>query len=367
LLDSLLQEILKMMLRRVQRCAALCPRFSDVMNGRLGDVTSGHSSTFISVRHVGHRSRTVRPVLQEIDRRRKTVELNNKLKEVNPIDRRSSFLEWNFPAELFAFSARLGENIPQQLLAEAFMTDGHLEAEKEKQKKLNIEINENLKSNTELSVQGAELLEKVVVGWLRGALPALPEEGVQAVSSSLLSEDSLADVSFHIGTKDLILAVEYPPLKEDYVKCLKAVVGAISFGSPERAVKFVQDIVISQLVGKDINELWEISNPMKVLTIVLQNEGREAPDARLLWQSGPKTMLANFVVGVYSQKQLIGECSGETLETAEEMAARDALRQLFRTGLDMAPLPVHMTFSQSKQNHNIQDWRSDNIPNLIYG
>ena len=38
---------------------------------------------------------------------------------------------------------------------------------------------ENLKSNTELSVQGAELLEKVVVGWLRGALPALPEEGVQ--------------------------------------------------------------------------------------------------------------------------------------------------------------------------------------------
>ena len=33
-------------------------------------------------------------------------------------------------------------------------------------------------------------------------------------------------------------------------------------------------------IFKDINELWEISNPMKVLTIVLQNEGREAPDAR---------------------------------------------------------------------------------------
>ncbi len=37
----------------------------------------------------------------------------------------------------------------------------------------------NIKSNTELSVEGSELIDRVVLSWLRGALPALPEEGVQ--------------------------------------------------------------------------------------------------------------------------------------------------------------------------------------------
>ena len=60
---------------------------------------------------------------------------------------------------------------------------------------------------------------------------------------------------------------------------------------------------------------------------------------RLLWQSGPSSILASYRVGLYLDRwlpagavgdpvvrELIGESPGETVQIAEEMAARDALR-----------------------------------------
>jgi len=320
----------------------------------------------LCVRHLGYRSRKVRPMLLDFNRRRDVIELNNKLKEENPIDRRSSFIEWNYSSELFAFSARLSENIPPELLKEAFTTEGFIEQEEQKQEELNIEgVSLNLTSNQSLSERGAKVAERVVVSWLRGAFPALPEEGVQAVTQFLLSEDVLADISFHIGTKDLILSVEYPPLKSDFVQALQAVIGAIDTGDSDRASRFVREIVIAQLVGKDINEVWNVSNPMRVLSTVLANQKRGEPEPRLLWKIGPGTLLSSFTVGIYSDKKLIGESSGESLQIAEEMAARDALRVLFNTTNCMHPLPLHTDYKEAKPNPTIQEWSGDNLPNLI--
>jgi large subunit ribosomal protein L44 len=310
----------------------------------------------------------MRPVFKELNERRKLVELNNKLKEQNPKSRRSSHLEWNYPAELYAFSARLGENIPTQLLEEAFTTSGYIEAEKEKQAELNIQDSSlKMKSQQRLLQEGEEVLKGVVVSWLRGAFPALPEEGIQAVRDYLLSEETLANVSFHLGTKDLILSVEYPPLRETFAQTFKAVVGALHSGvSTERAEIFVREILIVQLEGKDINSIWDISNPMLVLSTLLHNMGMQPPEPRLLWQSGPRTLLSSFIVGIYSDKQLIGQFAGETTEVAEEMAARDALRRLFKTTDCMNPLPVHSPSNpQSKPNQTIQDWKMDDLPNIV--
>ena len=44
------------------------------------------------------------------------------------------------------------------------------------------------------------------MGYVRAALPYLPEEGVEAFVGFLTSEETMADISFHIGTKDLIMA-----------------------------------------------------------------------------------------------------------------------------------------------------------------
>eukprot|EP00088_Acartia_fossae_P000551 TRINITY_DN10225_c0_g1_i6.p1 TRINITY_DN10225_c0_g1~~TRINITY_DN10225_c0_g1_i6.p1 ORF type:complete len:369 (-),score=71.02 TRINITY_DN10225_c0_g1_i6:477-1517(-) len=314
-----------------------------------------------------HTSRETKPVLMELNRRRKTIELNNKLKEVNPMDRRSSFLEWNFQAELAALNGRLGENIPAGVLTEVFTTEGHIEAEREKQEELNIDIPLNMKSNTELSVAGENLISKIITNWLRGALPALPEEGVQAVKTYLTSEDILADLGFHIGFKDLIMAVEYPPLKSDFAKAFKAFVGALERQDVDRAESFILDLVAVQLVGKDINEIWDIPLPMRMLSKILENQGKGEPEARLIWQLGPKTLLANYTVGIYSDKELIGEYHGETLEIAEDMAARDALRKLFKTDVSKVVLPTKEKFANAAPNPSAQEWTGQNLPNLIMG
>ena len=82
---------------------------------------------------------------------------------------------------------------------------------------------------------------------------------------------------------------------------------------------------------------------MRELTATLESMGRSAPESRLLWENAPGSILASYTVGIYVDRlptpkglemefqnpigrELIGESPGETLESAEEMAARDALR-----------------------------------------
>ena len=67
--------------------------------------------------------------------------------------------------------------------------------------------------------------------------------------------------------------------------------------------------------------------------------GLPAPEPRLLRRTGPGSLLASYTVGLYVDRELVGESPGESLDIAEEMAARDALRNLFKTAEDQAALP----------------------------
>lgn len=106
---------------------------------------------------------------------------------------------------------------------------------------------------------------------------------------------------------------EYPPYRETYRRTFLAIVGALTescgAGSQQmaRVRRFIIDILACQLYTQDLNELWEIDNPMAVLMNILKNEGRAAPESRLLWLSGKDTILACYHVGIYSNKELIGQ------------------------------------------------------------
>lgn len=82
----------------------------------------------------------------------------------------------------------------------------------------------------------------------------------------------------------------------------------ISLQNEKRAEMFVADFIIPQLVAKDINELWTIHNPMGLLVALLKAEGRGEPEPRLLWSSAKNTIMAVHLVGIYSDKKLIGKC-----------------------------------------------------------
>lgn len=75
----------------------------------------------------------------------------------------------------------------------------------------------------------------------------------------------------------------------------------------ERARIFVQDLVVTQLYGLDINELWNPADPVGNLTAILKREGKAEPDFRLIKQSGSNSILAVYYVGVYSDKNFIAE------------------------------------------------------------
>jgi large subunit ribosomal protein L44 len=148
----------------------------------------------------------------------------------------------------------------------------------------------------------------------------------------------------------------------------------------ERARIFVQDLVVTQLYGLDINELWNPADSVGNLTDILKREGKAEPEFRLIKHSGQNSVLAVYYVGVYSDKNFIAEGkftimfihsnwgytiilhtgAGESLEIAKEMAAREALKQLFHTEDSMKALPF------GRQLNNIQSKivQLENQPNL---
>jgi len=311
-------------------------------------------------------NRAVAPYMKEINRRREVVEMNYMLKEGQvPIPRRSSFTDWNYQAELMAIQARLGEQFDKELLARAFVMKSHVKLEIKKQEELGVDVKTGLVDNSQLAREGLEVINKALLMWLRGALPLLPEDGIVAIKSFLTREMMLADISFHLGLRELVLSEEYPPSASTLAQTLQALIGALAHTDSARADKFVTDIIATQIAGKDINEIWSLTDPMKTLTNILTSSGLPPPESRLLWQTGPATILSSHMVGVFCDKEIIGQSPGETVEIAEEMAARDALRNIFNTAEASAPLSFGKAATGSdKPNIALADYTVEAV-NLI--
>ena len=55
----------------------------------------------------GMSNRVYKPLMLELNKRREVVELDNRLKNKDSVARRSSYSDWNYPAELKALQVRL--------------------------------------------------------------------------------------------------------------------------------------------------------------------------------------------------------------------------------------------------------------------
>lgn len=294
--------------------------------------------------------------------------VQNRRKEVGPqpdVHRSAWSNNWNYDAELFAFSKRLNEEFNSSSLRTVFTHRSYIEQEEAKRLELGIpkqDVSLNLTDNQQLVKSGSELIDEYVKAYLRHTHVFLPEEGICAVHRFLVSEDVLSNVAACIGISDLMLCSDFPPLKSTLSDTLKALVGALlSDKGQERAEIFVQDFIVTQLVGRDINELWEVTDPLRLVSDILEREGRSPPESRLLREAGKNTILSVYVVGLYCDKRLIGSGPGETVATAEEMAARDALSRLFGTAKDKDPLPLgkkghQLKLTYGKPNLTLANW-----------
>uniref|UniRef100_A0A023GPE7 Large ribosomal subunit protein mL44 n=1 Tax=Amblyomma triste TaxID=251400 RepID=A0A023GPE7_AMBTT len=285
--------------------------------------------------------RSLPAVLKEMKARRKKA-------GPEPLRHRSVKLEWNYDAEIYAFARRLGESWSDITLRTAFVEESYVDREKKQREDLGMHSGGDdfsgdigLAPNTQLSAAGSDLCGRYVQDYLTHAFPGLPADGVEAVKRYLLSDATLSQVSSSIGTSDLIMCADFPPVEKTLANVLMALIGGLLKDSGlERAQLFVRDFVLTQLVGKDVCELWEIPDPFERLAVVLEETGRPPAEPRLLWESGRNTLEASFCVGLYSDRQLLGYSVGETLSIAQEMAARDALRRFFGLSQNSNALPL---------------------------
>lgn len=84
-------------------------------------------------------------------------------------------------------------------------------------------------------------------------------------------------------------------------------VAALKQSTDEKRTRtFVNDFLICQLNGKDIFDIWDLNNPYEYLLQILKEKGYSEIEPRLCNQSATNTILANYQVGLYSNKKLLG-------------------------------------------------------------
>ena len=141
-------------------------------------------------------------------------------------------------------------------------------------------------------------------------------------------------------------------------------------GLQARTKKLIVDVLATQLHGVDILEVWDVSDPIEVAAKICRNLGMADPEARLIWSSGKGTIMACYHVGFYSGEELIGQGPGESPEIAEEEAARDVLRRLFRCQQGpSSPLPfsskeLRGTDLKETPNARLEEWKPSKVENV---
>lgn len=240
---------------------------------------------------------------------------------------------WDYHAEVQAFSTRLQENFSLELLKRAFVSPCYLQAEQQRRQALGVDSEATallLKDNLELSAKGAELTKSFLNDWCRASFPSLPSEGVDGVVGYLTGVPLVSHVAANLGMDDLTMSAECPVPDPVLHSTFMAVIGALQESSgAERAGFFLRDFLVSQLIGKDLFDMWTVVNPMGLLMEELTKRKVPLPEPRLIRSAGASTVLPLYFVGLYSEKKLLAHGPGETVVAAEEEAARVALRKLF--------------------------------------
>ena len=245
---------------------------------------------------------------------------------------------WEYQTELSALAVRLGherEELPSlQKALECERVQGAHSLPKTKQ---------GGSEPNRLSVLGKSVLHYYVNEYLYYFYPMMNGCMLQDLGQSLLNYDSLNYLSCYIGVTDLVQTktnLSLPPNIVIVAQAFCAVIGAVYRDKgPKAARNVVHDLVVSQLAGKDLEEIVKLQHPRFMLTSILTTQGRPGPQSRLVSESGRATHFPSFRVGVFSGNDLLGEGTGTSLRRAEREAMLTALRSHFIKELSEALLP----------------------------
>ncbi|XP_018333693.1 39S ribosomal protein L44, mitochondrial [Agrilus planipennis] len=281
-----------------------------------------HNPRTADIKHI---KRWVAPTLKELKRRRDKI-------GPEPLRKRSEFLEWNYDAEIYAFGKRLGEEFDDEILRKSLIHRSYVIQQELKQERE--ETTTTTSAPTEIAKEdNSHLIEagkEIIKNYLNKALQnQYPEEPAEALHKYLTADDMLSHVAKHLGLTDLILSEDFPVENSTLARTFEAVIGALNESSGlERAELFLKDFLLTQLSDKDIFDIWEPEKPYEYFIGIAKELGYKDVEPRLCNESATNTILANYQVGLYSNKKLIGLGYGETIENAKDTAALDAIQKI---------------------------------------
>lgn len=256
-----------------------------------------------------------------------------------PERHRSQWINWNYNGELYCFGKRLSEEFDLKILQRAFITREYVNFENDNRKNILLDDTQlELDNQDDFIDHGDALLNKILHKLIINSFPNLPPDGHRCIVNHLMSVNILSHIGSNLGVKDLIL---YPtcPIPDNVISdTFKAIIFALDKSDSARTENFIKDFVMVQLIGKEIEDIWQITNPMGRLIDECQFRKMPLPEPRLLWATGKSTIMACYMVGIYSDKKFIGKGAGETLIIAEEMAARDCLNRFYGVTIKKDPL-----------------------------
>ncbi|PIK33179.1 putative 39S ribosomal protein L44, mitochondrial [Apostichopus japonicus] len=329
--------------------------FSSLRHGcRMKPLTSPRVP--VSYTCVKHHSKWFRPMLFELNRQIRSILFKYGPEPLMP---RSHKENWDYESELFAFGKRIGEDLEDSILRQAL-------------RRPIIIIDSAGKGVELLSLslimqfsQRSLFVSSYIQAYLSHIYPKLPTDGIRAISDYLSRTELLSHVAKHLGIGDVIQCEDFPVPAEDLKITFLAIIGAIfeqhcivyAYSlqplKPKKLCKFgvsqkkslrnnvyqqpfwcresrcvVRDFVISHLIGEELYDIWGPEDPMGLLVRLLEEDGRSPPESRLLREASKNTYTPLFMVGVYSNKELLGWGPGESIEVAETEAAAVALKNL---------------------------------------
>lgn len=99
----------------------------------------------------------------------------------------------------------------------------------------------------------------------------------------------------------------------------------------EQGLSSARSFVTSHFLNRSLNlsSLLKFNDPKHALVSTCAKYGKQAPQSRMIAESGRLSISPVFVVGVWSGATKIGEGSGSSIRMAEFRAAEDALRRLY--------------------------------------
>lgn len=239
---------------------------------------------------------------------------------------------WDYSTELSAFAKRIGHSVDTLPSLQIALTDRPLFDKVEK-----------FPEHSRLAVLGQATLKSYVTESLFFSFPKLEGSMLLDLRNYLTNETALCKLADYLGVVDLIKTERVLKSGSNarfISSMLCSVVGAIYENQGPPSVRsFVHNFVVSQLGGKNIEEIIKLEHPRFMLQRILKEQGLAQPESRLVKESGRATHFPTFQVAVFSGERLLGEGHGSSIKRAEREALLAALMSQFSTQLTNAPLP----------------------------